>query len=209
MYRMLKKVSYSLLFLLVVKSSFAQSVSEALDLMSDADHEQAFKMLSVLSNQGDVVAQYNLGLMLKNGIGRDKDTQQAAFWFEQAARKGLVQAYEQLQTSAVKPASGVRAETILTPEEWVKEQKPGYYTLQLASSTNKKLIEKYYLENNLQGKAGYYSNRRQGEFWYALIYGAYPSVSEANAAVADLPADLRKWSPWVRKIKVIQRLMNN
>ena len=65
------------------------------------------------------------------------------------------------------------------------------------------------LENNLQGKAGYYRNRRQGEYWYALVYGAYPSANDANAAVADLPVDLRKWSPWVRKMKVIQRLMNN
>lgn len=206
---MLNKITFSLLLLLMVRSSFAQSVSEALDLMSNAEYDAAFKILSTLSEQGDIVAQYNLGLMLKNGLGRNKDTEQATYWFGKAAQKGLAQAYNQIQTTAVKPAIGVHVETMFTPEEWVKAQKPAYYTLQLASSTNKNLIEKYYLENNLQGKAGYYRNRRQGEYWYALVYGAYPSASDATAAVAELPVDLRKWSPWVRKMKVIQRLMNN
>jgi len=209
MYRILKEIVFAIVFLLMVRSSFAQSVSEALDLMSNAEYDAAFKILSTLSNQGDVVAQYNLGLMLKNGLGRDKDAEQAAYWFGQAAQKGLAQAYNQIQTNAVKPAVGMHVKSMLTPEEWVKAQKPEYYTLQLASSTNKNLIEKYYLENNLQGKAGYYRNRRQGEYWYALVYGAYPSASDANAAVAELPVDLRKWSPWMRKMKVIQRLMNN
>lgn len=208
MYRMLKIVAFSLL-LLMSKSAFAQSVSDALRLIENSEYEQSFKILSFLSNQGDAVAQYNLGLMFKNGMGRDKDAVQAAYWFEQAAKKGLVQAYDQIQTSAIKPAIGIHVKPMITPEEWIKLQKPGYYTMQLASSTNKKLIEKYYLENNLQGKAGYYRNRREGKNWYALVYGAYPSIRDANEAVAGLPEGLRKWSPWVRKIKVIHRLMNN
>lgn len=202
---------YFLVIFIITFSNLAsaQSVRQAVDLMSNAKYDQAFKMLVDLSQRGDAVAQYNLGLMFANGLGREQDKEQAKFWFSQAAAKGLAEAYNQIQDDVVKPAIGVRLKTILTPKEWVKAQKPGYYTLQLASSTNEKLIEKYYLENNLQGIAGYYKNRRQGEDWYALVYGAYPSVSDANEAVASLPADLKKWSPWVRKLKVIQRLMDN
>ena len=94
-----------------------------------------------------------------------------------------------------------------SPEDWVAAQNPNYYTLQLASSTNKALIDKYYSENDLAGKAGYYRSKREGEDWYSLIYGAYPTVQDAKDAIESLPADLKKWSPWVRNIKSIHRIM--
>jgi TPR repeat protein len=187
----------------------AQNMQQVNQLLSEQKYQAAFKILSYQAQKGDANAQYNLGLMLKKGLGQEPSSEQANFWFQQAARQGLLQAYNQLQSKSIAPGVGSRVKIEYTPEEWVKLQQPGHYTLQLASSTNKQLIEKYYLENNLQGKAGYYRNRRQGENWYALVYGSYPSASEANAAVTNLPADLRKWSPWVRKLKDIQRLMNH
>jgi TPR repeat protein len=93
------------------------------------------------------------------------------------------------------------------PQEWVAAQDPDYYTLQLASSTNRALIDKYYSENDLAGKAGYYRSRRSGEDWYALVYGAYPTVQDAKDAIESLPVDLKKWSPWVRNIKSIHKIM--
>ncbi len=198
-----------IVFLLFLNSSFAQSLQQAAKHFADEQYVEAYKIYVTLAQNGDAIAQYNLGLMFKNGLGQDQDSDQANFWFQQAAQQGLVQAYNQLQNKSLGSAVGVQVKLEYSPEEWVKAQKANHYTLQLASSTNKNLIHKYYIENNLQGKAGYYRNRRQGENWYALVYGSYSSVSLANAAVADLPEDLRKWSPWVRKLKDIQRLMNN
>jgi septal ring-binding cell division protein DamX len=209
MHQMLKKTCLVLACCLSLKPLVAQPVSDAVELINKGQHEAAFKLLDYLANQGDAAAQYNLALIYKKGIGRAQDAAQASFWFKKAAQQGMAQAYNQLQVKAIEPAIGVHAKNLYTPEEWVKAQKPENYTLQLASSTNKKLIEKYYLENSLQGKAGYYLNRRDGENWYALVYGSYSSVAQANEAVANLPADLKKWSPWVRKLKVIQRIMNN
>jgi septal ring-binding cell division protein DamX len=153
------------------------------------------------------LASYNLALMAKNGQGSPADPDAANSWFHKAAKFKLIEAYNAILAGAIKPAGNQRIAIIETPEEWILAQNPNYYTLQLASSTRKKLIEKYYGQNDLRGKAGYYKNRRQGEDWYALIYGAYPSVSEANAAIQTLPKDLRKWSPWVRRMKDIQRLI--
>lgn len=195
--------------LFVVNFSYAQSLQQAAAFFQDQQYAEAYKIYVTLAQNGDAVAQYNLGLMFKNGLGQEQDNVQANFWFQQAAKQGLLQAYNQIQAGSVGSATGVHVKLEYGPEEWVKVQKPNYYTLQLASSTNKDLIHKYYTENNLQGKAGYYRNRRQGENWYALVYGSYPSVSAANDAVAELPTDLRKWSPWVRKLKDIQRLMNH
>ena len=187
--------------------AFAQSLQQAAKLLSEGQYETAYKIYVALAQNENPVAQYNIGLMLRDGLGREKNPEQANFWFQQAASQGLTQAYNQLQSKAIASAVGTHIKVEYGPEEWVKIQKSTNYTLQLASSTNKNLINKYYQENNLRGKAGYYHNQREGEDWYALVYGSYPSINAANAAVAELPESLRKWSPWVRKVKDIHRLM--
>ena len=193
---------------LLASIASSQNLQQAASLLDDGQYEPAYKIYVALAQSDDPVAQYNLGLIFKNGLGREKNVEQANFWFQQAANQGLTQAYNQLQSKAVASAAGTRIKVEYGPEEWVKIQKVTHYTLQLASSTNKNLINKYYQENNLRGKAGYYRNQREGEDWYALVYGSYPSVNAANEAVAELPENLRKWSPWVRKVKDIHRLMN-
>ena len=196
----------SLLFLFNIAS--AQSLQQAANLLSEGKYETAYSIYVALAQNNNPVAQYNLGLMLRDGLGREKNAEQADFWFQQAAKQGLAEAYNQVQGKAITSAAGTRIKVEYSPEEWVKLQKKTHYTLQLASSTNKKLIEKYYNENQLRGKAGFYRNQRDGENWYALVYGSYPSINEANEAVAELPDNLRKWSPWVRKVKDIHRLMD-
>ncbi len=192
--------------LLVMPGLQAGVLEEAADALENGNYIRAYMLYSRLAENNDPVALFNLGIMEQKGLGRPVNPFEARTLFEKASRYKLVDAYNSIQV-AIKPAGGQRVVVIQTPQEWILAQNANYYTLQLASSTNRKLIEKYYNQNQLQGTAGYYVNRRQGEDWYALVYGAYPSVGEANAAIAGLPKDLRKWSPWVRKLKDIQRLI--
>ena len=192
--------------LLVISPLCADTLVDAADALQNGNYVRARLLYTQLANNDDPVALFNLGVMEQKGIGAPANPFKARVMFEKASRHKLVDAYNSIQL-AIKPAGNQRVQIVQTPEDWVRAQKANYYTLQLASSTNRKLIEKYYNENQLQGIAGYYVNRRQGENWYALVYGAYPTVSEANAAIATLPKDLRKWSPWVRKLKEVQRLI--
>lgn len=181
----------------------------ALSAHSSGDFQGAAKLWQELANDGDVNAQYNLSLLYENGTGVGQDQNLARYWLSMAARQGFALAYQKLNPKSLSPTEQRTAvqQLITTPQEWVAAQDPGHYTLQLASSTNQALIRKYFDENQLQGKAGYYSSMRQGERWYALVYGAYPSVNAAKAAIATLPQDLRKWSPWVRNIRSIHKIM--
>lgn len=182
--------------------------STALDAHSRGDYQTAAKLWQELANDGDVNSQYNLSLLYEKGDGVGQDQNLAKYWLSMAARQGMAQAYRRLNAKSVSPTSQrIAVQLISTPQEWVAAQSPKHYTLQLASSTNEALIRKYFDQNSLQGKAGYYSSMRQGERWYALVYGAYPSVNAAKAAIADLPQDLRKWSPWVRNIHSIHKIM--
>lgn len=41
---------------------------------------------------------------------------------------------------------------------------------------------------------------------FALVYGVYKTVAAANVAIKDLPDELRKKTPWVRKIRSIHKV---
>ncbi|KPK38069.1 MAG: hypothetical protein AMJ69_09465 [Gammaproteobacteria bacterium SG8_47] len=155
----------------------------------------------------DAVAQYNLGLLYESGLGVPQDTERAKQWFARAAKNGLVEGYNHPlpgERPAIQP--GKPSET-WDPEQWIARQDPDRYTLQLASSKSLDLIQKYIADNDLQGRAGYYKSSRKGETWYALVLGAYATPDEATAAASTLPEQLSKWSPWVRNIKDIHRVM--
>lgn len=198
--------------ILLLSVSFVTGVfadrGQAFQAQARGDYANAAKLWTQLANDGDPLAQYNLALLYARGAGVNADNNMYRYWLSMAARKGLLGAYTIINAQAVQPTSeAAPVKLVLGPQEWVAAQKSNYYTLQLASSTNKALIQKYYNENNLAGKAGYYHSRRSGEDWYALVYGAYPSVQAAKAAIGNLPNDLRKWSPWVRNIKSIHKIM--
>ncbi len=186
--------------------AFSQDNHNALNATDHGNYTLALNLWTELAEQGDSVAQYNLGIFYTKGLGTKPNSAEANRWFRIASHSGLVQAYNQLMVQGIKPSGLIAIRTIVTPQHWVTELEPSRYTLQLASSKNKKLIEKYYINNNLQNKAGYYSSLRQGERWYALVFGSYATVSEAKKAYKDIPEGLRKWSPWVRKIKDIHRI---
>ena len=208
---MCKKIKLSTFIFLLTFNVYADLQRDAVDALINQNYITAVPLLEQLANEGDPSAQYNLAILYKRGLGVAVDSVKSNNYFSNSAHSGLVDGYRTLSVSSIKPNSVKTAlptvDSILEPQQWVKSQNSSFYTLQLASSTNAKLIQKYFDENELNGKAGYYKNRREGENWYALVYGAYPSVNSANAAIKTLPKDLRKWSPWVRKLKSIHRIM--
>jgi septal ring-binding cell division protein DamX len=185
------------------------NTSRALEAFKAANYKLAEQFWMYAANQGDSVAQYNLAYLYHNGIGVDADDTKAKRMLRTAAQANLVDAYNRVLPDAVQPATvedGLQAIAVTDPQIWVKTQDSENYTLQLASSRSQELIKKYFDDNELAGKAGYYKSKRQGEYWYALVYGSFKSVSDANDAIANLPKDLRKWSPWVRRLDSIQKI---
>jgi TPR repeat protein len=52
------------------------------------DYTTAVALWRSLAELGNASAQYNLGLMYKNGLGVPQDTAAAMFWYEKAADQG-------------------------------------------------------------------------------------------------------------------------
>lgn len=213
---------------LVFLGGFAVSVTaatyhDALDAQGRGDFTTAAQAWKQLATAGDPVAQYNLALLYQNGQGVKSDAGSAQHWLTQAARQGLTQAYKQLNTDSVKPSTAsakpaaAKSTAAVTANNTasrmsdnhrrVMDMKPDYYTIQLVSSTNEEVVAEYFRDNQLAGKATYYRSYRQGQMWYSLVYGEFPTVAESNTALATLPANLKKWSPWIRHVSDIQRII--
>ena len=194
----------SLLFL--SSSAFANTVQEAIAAEKDNNAKEASEIWSKLAAKGNTIAKYNLAKNYAAGKGVNKDPAQAKKWYKQATQSGLTEAYVSLNKNAIKPANGVHLTFKAGPLYWLKEQKPELYTLQLASSRREKSIIKLYEDNFLKGKGGYYRYQREGVKRYALVYGTYKTVAEAKSSIKDLPKGLQKKTPWVRKIKRLQKI---
>ena len=80
-----------------------------------------------------------------------------------------------------------------------------HYTLQLMGSHSLRAVKDFMRRNNLQGKAKYYSAVFRGSKWYMLIYGEYPSVVRARAAIRQLPGSVRAMHPWVKPYSIVKR----
>lgn len=63
-------------------------VDESAAAKSRGDYATALAEFKAAADQGDAVAQYNLGLMYYNGQGVPRDDQLAAAWFRKAADQG-------------------------------------------------------------------------------------------------------------------------
>lgn len=92
-------------------------------------------------------------------------------------------------------------------EDWVKQQRPDSYTLQLSSVLNEKDILNFIKSNNLEAQAAYIRVVIEGTTRYTAIYGVYNTHTEATQAINKLPANLQKDKPWVRNFGVLQKLL--
>lgn len=61
---------------------------QAMAAYNAGNYKQAFHLLQPLAQQGDAMAQNNLGLMYRDGQGVAKNDKQAVAWFQKAANHG-------------------------------------------------------------------------------------------------------------------------
>ena len=192
----------------------ATEYEEAIAATSAGNYDLAVSIWEKLARQGNPVAQYNLAVFYKKGYGVDSNSSESRRWYKAAAQHRLIQASTSIRpaydnSSQQQEKSDVlKASANLAPLDWVLSQNPRHYTLQLASSRSKRRIKKYYEENQMQGKGGYYKKEQDGETWYFLVYGAYNSSRNASNEIQQLPEEIRKWSHWVRRLGNIQKVIN-
>ena len=65
-----------------------QQLNQAVSAYQQQDYRRAHELFLPLAQQGDVTAQYSLGLLYAKGRGVPQDYARARYWFEKAAAQG-------------------------------------------------------------------------------------------------------------------------
>ncbi len=83
----MKKIILMVIFLFVSVVQ-AADYQKGLEAAQKGDFETVYKEWLPLAEQGDVRAQYNIGIMFENGRGVTKNIKKAFLWYEKAANQG-------------------------------------------------------------------------------------------------------------------------
>lgn len=95
----------------------------------------------------------------------------------------------------------------LSSREWVAQQNPKHYTLQLIGGSQKKSVEHFVKKHKIEKDAHIISTIRKGKPWFSVIYKSYSQHKKATAAADSLPSSLKKVKPWIRTFAHIKRDM--
>ncbi len=112
------------------------------------------------------------------------------------------------KTSAVtQPAQPLPTSATDQPhrEDWLLQQQPTTFTLQLLGSRKQSSIDAYIKRNALDPAiTSYYRGRYRDAERYVLLYGIYPDKTAARAARSALPDKVQKAKPWPRSLQSVQ-----
>ncbi len=87
---------------------------------------------------------------------------------------------------------------------WVWSQNPNQYTIQLAGASDEASIEAVMRGLSLPGELVVVQSQRNGQPWYALVYGRFATMEAAKGTITRLPASLKKAGPWIRRFAALQ-----
>ncbi|WP_417226213.1 hypothetical protein [Amphritea sp.] len=91
------------------------------------------------------------------------------------------------------------------PDGWVMDQPTPHFTIQLLYGTHERGVLNYIEKHKLPDSVRYFRTQREAGLYYVLVYGNYSTITEARAALAELPEMVRK-NHWMREFKRLQEL---
>jgi len=195
--------------------------------------KEAAKWYRESADLGYSYAQYNLGMLYKNGRGVKKDKNEAIFWLQIAALQGVKQAQDSLNEFGKNAPSHKKLKPIQEPlwnkegkkfkrhnfsqlnkhtkprkpifkNDWVLKQNPKHFTLQIASGPKIDNLMQLTKAFPPKTEAAIYETIVKGKKYYGLLYGKYPNSKLAQEEAQNLPDKLQKWKPWIRKFSDIR-----
>lgn len=105
------------------------------------------------------------------------------------------------------PGTGAR---LVHDGQWLLRQAPQAYTVQLVLSPSQADMARF-IDHNLRHLAlnslAFSATEYDGRTHYNLFFGVFDTVSQARAAIAALPPELRTSQPWVRQFESVQRAL--
>jgi len=90
--------------------------------------------------------------------------------------------------------------------QWALDQNASNYTLQISIISDPQLLRDFRNDYGISGNTQIYQRADQR---YVVIFGSYPSIEAARAAVTQLPANVQQMEPWAKSFASVQSDINN
>ncbi len=199
----------------------------------DRDYTEARRWFEKAAGKGIAQAQFNLGIFYEHGYGVEPDMMLAQQWYQRAAAQGLAEAKNRLDLLTTElsdmpvPApvdtiaedqavsadiSGYHISEIspfrIKREDWILQQSDKNYTIQIASVIREDELLRFLNRHGLKEDSAYMEAVIDGVTRYNAFYGVYTTYADAQQAIAGLPQEISRSSPWVRNFGILQKMIN-
>lgn len=98
-------------------------------------------------------------------------------------------------------------ENAIKGRDWIAAQDPQRFTVQLLGGVSETAVVRFIHKHSIEQQAAYYSVTHNGQPWFSVVYGSFPSRDAAHQALLGLPSSLRKASPLIRSFRDIHALL--
>jgi DamX protein len=82
-----------------------------------------------------------------------------------------------------------------------------HYVVQLLATADPARVASFRRELPADLKLASYQRITSGQRWHVLVYGDFPSIAQARAAINQLPAIAREQKPWAKPVSQIHKEM--
>ena len=192
---------------------------------------EAVKWYILAAQQGLEYAQRNLKLMHRDGRASQADYEAGMQLNPKPAPEQVAvvepDAQQQPQPTATTTTTTVSDEIKPPPQQqqpsqaqraaqpqvgtgsWLSQLNPSDYVVQLIAAPNAASADKFLAGNQQKLPASAHSAMTvsKGRTWHVVLMGPFADAGDAKAALQELPDNVRKNKPWVRKVSAVQALM--
>lgn len=95
---------------------------------------------------------------------------------------------------------------LLESPNWILVQDENQFTIQMSASRDLPSVQNFLRRNTLPSPNSIFSFEREGEVWFALVHGIFPTFEDAQSAVQAMPAAAQKDTPWIRSIARVKEI---
>lgn len=111
---------------------------------------------------------------------------------------------EKKDSPVVTTSQEAEKDNVPVKKDWLFEQNPWHYTVQILGAKQKSTIEKFIKQNRFNIKPVIYTTTKREKDWYMVFTGTYQDQKTARQFIKTLPVKIQKLKPWVRMVSDIQ-----
>jgi len=192
------------------KAQYELGMAYLLGLGVERNEKKSAEWMEKSAVLANVRAQDEIGNLYYSGRGVAKSVEKARQWWTLAASSGHGDSRRklaQLEKGEAIKLNEHPGKNFINGGDWLYQQNPNSYTLQLISDYSNDRIRRFVENTGLHGEMAMYAALRGEKPLLSLVYGVYPNLKSARAALRQMSEEQRIGVPLIRRIRDVEGTM--